>query len=46
MMKAISLGAVHTHTHTHTHTHGINLIKENNHKDMMYLCDFEIFEII
>ena len=44
MARHISLGAVHTHTHTHTHT--CKSIKKIKYKDMMYLCDFELFEII
>ena len=30
---------------THTHTQG-NLIENKKHKDMMYLCFFEICKII
>ena len=40
----VTVGAV---THTHTHTHTGNLIKEKiKHKDMIYLCDFNVFKII
>ena len=40
----VTVGAV---THTHTHTHTGNLIKEKiKHKDMIYLCDFNMFKII
>ena len=43
MQNAKTLMAV---THTHTHTQ-YNLIKEKlKHKDMMYLCNFEMFKII
>ena len=44
MQKAVTIEAL-THTHTHTHTQG-NLINDKKHKDMMYLCNFELRKII
>ena len=44
MINAKTLGAV---THTHTHTHTIQLKNGKiKHKDMMYLCNFELYKII
>ena len=42
-MIHVTVGAV---THTHTHTQDNLKNKKIKHKDMMYLCDFEIFKII
>jgi len=45
-MRHVTLQAVHTHTHTHTQIVKFNKIKEIQHKDMMYLCDFVACKII
>jgi len=43
-MRHVTLQAVHTHTHTQIVK--FNKIKEIQHKDMMYLCDFVACKII
>ncbi len=40
-MRHVTVGAV-----TYTHTQDDLKNKKIKHKDMMYLCDFEIFKII